>query len=151
MGFRFADGRKMSVVEGWRGSATDQAFLREITVNACDYFTTVLAPGSDSYHANHLHLDLMRHDTGYQRRVCQPKLNFARRIKAPATANQIAGLNYRVPDTETSRTAIAELNPASGLPVAVPVPPARPIDPKVLALLPNEPESDDDGDFKGVY
>ena len=151
MGFRFANGRKISVREAWRGSATDQAFLREITVNACDYFTTVLAPGSDSYHADHLHLDLMRHDTGYQKRICQPKLNFARRIKAPATANQIAGLNYRPTASDQNATAVAEMNAPSGLPVTVPVPAARPIDPKVIALLPPEPESDDDGDFKGVY
>jgi hypothetical protein len=43
------------------------------------------------------------------------------------------------------------MNAPSGLPVTVPVPAARPIDPKVIALLPPEPESDDDGDFKGVY
>lgn len=149
MGFRFADGRKMTVLDGWRGTAADQAFLREITVNACDYFTTVLAPGSDSYHANHIHLDLMRHDTAYQRRICQPKLNFARRLKAPQNANQIAGLNYR--PSPTGEAPAQSIMTATGAPSPIPIPAARPLDPKVLALLPPEPEGDDDGDFKGIY
>ncbi len=152
MGFRFANGRKMSVVDGWRGSTADQAFLREITVNACDYFTTVLAPGSDSYHANHLHLDLMRHDSSYQRHVCQPKLNFARRIKPNATASQIAGLNYKPTLADGAAVAVADnTTTSSGLFVSVPMPTARPFDPKIAAALPPEPETDDDGDFKGVY
>ena len=151
MGFRFANGRKLSVADGWRGSTADQAFLREITVNACDYFTTVLAPGSDSYHANHLHLDLMRHDSSYQRRICQPKLNFARRIKANPTAGQIAGLNYKPTLADGAPLAVADNTTLIGSSSAVPMPLARPFDPKVAAALPPEPETDDDGDFKGVY
>ena len=134
-----------------RGSTADQAFLREITVNACDYFTTVLAPGSDSYHANHLHLDLMRHDSSYQRRICQPKLNFARRIKANPTAGQIAGLNYKPTLADGAPLAVADNTTLIGSSSAVPMPLARPFDPKVAAALPPEPETDDDGDFKGVY
>ena len=84
MGFRFADGREMSVVKGWKGQNRDQEFLREIFVNACDYFTTVLAPGSDAYHYNHIHMDLARHDAYNQRRICKPKIQFARKIDPKA-------------------------------------------------------------------
>jgi hypothetical protein len=84
MGFRFADGREMSVVKGWKGQTRDQEFLREIFVNACDYFTTVLAPGSDAYHYNHIHMDLARHDAYNQRRICKPKIQFARKIDPKA-------------------------------------------------------------------
>lgn len=36
---------------------------------ACGRFTTVLGPGSDSYHENHIHLDLAERRNGY--RICQ--------------------------------------------------------------------------------
>jgi Extensin-like protein C-terminus len=37
---------------------------------ACDEFTTVLAPGANVYHYNHIHVDLMRHYNG--RHICEP-------------------------------------------------------------------------------
>ena len=33
-------------------------FLNAISASACGYFTTVLGPGSDAAHSDHLHLDL---------------------------------------------------------------------------------------------
>lgn len=153
MGFKFSDGRSMSVVNGWKGDARDQAFLREIAMDACDYFTTVLAPGSDSYHANHIHVDLARHDSSWQRHVCQPKLQIARRIPARADASKIAGLNYTPSSNGDADVQVASAQPLFGVPApaAAPLPPMRPIDPKTLALLPPEPDDTDDGDFKGVY
>ena len=146
MGFAFSDGRNMSVVKGWSGDARDQAFLREIAVDACDYFTTVLAPGSDMFHYNHIHIDLARHDSGWQRHICQPKLQIARRIAPRADASKIAGLNY-TPSSGSEDAQIAQATPLAGNPASAPLPPIRPIDPKTLASLPPEP----DGDFKGVY
>jgi hypothetical protein len=37
---------------------------------ACAEFTTVLAPGANVYHYNHIHVDLMRHASG--RHICEP-------------------------------------------------------------------------------
>jgi Extensin-like protein C-terminus len=37
---------------------------------ACDQFTTVLAPGANVYHYNHIHVDLMRHYDS--RHICEP-------------------------------------------------------------------------------
>src|SRR5580698_3713857 len=37
---------------------------------ACQQFTTVLAPGSNVYHYDHIHVDLMRRAT--RRLICQP-------------------------------------------------------------------------------
>jgi hypothetical protein len=37
---------------------------------ACDQFTTVLAPGANVYHYNHIHVDLMRHYNS--RHICEP-------------------------------------------------------------------------------
>jgi hypothetical protein len=38
-------------------------FLREVRAAACSPFTTVLGPGSDSYHSDHFHLDLAKRRT----------------------------------------------------------------------------------------
>ena len=44
--------------------------LREgLRQNACARFTTVLGPGSDSYHESHIHVDLAERKNGY--RICQ--------------------------------------------------------------------------------
>lgn len=69
--FTFADGRKVAVKSGWRGAPQEQGFLRDVQGSACDLFTTVLAPGSDAYHYDHIHVDLMRRNDG--RRACNPR------------------------------------------------------------------------------
>src|SRR4029078_6831330 len=58
--FTLADGRKITVKNGWRGLPEEQGFLRDVQAAACDRFTTVLAPGSNVYHYDHMHVDLMR-------------------------------------------------------------------------------------------
>jgi hypothetical protein len=69
-GFTLADGRKISVQDGWKGLPEEQGFLHDVQATACQAFTTVLAPGSNVYHYNHIHVDLMRR----ARRpiICQP-------------------------------------------------------------------------------
>jgi hypothetical protein len=68
--FVLADGHRITVEGGWKGSPEEQGFLRDVQGSACDQFTTVLAPGSNQYHYNHIHVDLMRRASG--RRICQP-------------------------------------------------------------------------------
>lgn len=68
--FTLADGRRITVKNGWRGSPEEQGFLRDIQGAACEQFTTVLAPGSNRFHYDHIHVDLMRRDSG--RTVCNP-------------------------------------------------------------------------------
>jgi hypothetical protein len=51
-------GRKVSVLNGWNGTMGERAFLREIHSKACGQFGTVLGPGFNRQHANHLHLDM---------------------------------------------------------------------------------------------
>jgi extensin-like protein len=80
MAFRFADGREVSVVRGWRGAPEEQEFLREVFVGACGYFNTVLGPGADMFHHDHFHLDLARHDPRGQRHICKPILKFTPRL-----------------------------------------------------------------------
>jgi extensin-like protein len=68
--FTLADGRKVTVKDGWHGAPEEQAFLHDVQSAACAAFTTVLAPGSNVYHYDHMHVDLMRRAGG--RAICQP-------------------------------------------------------------------------------
>lgn len=47
-------------------SADDLQFQRTIRDQACQYFTTVLGPGSDAHHTDHFHLDLAPRRRGYR-------------------------------------------------------------------------------------
>jgi hypothetical protein len=69
--FVLADGRVVKVKDGWRGPPEEQGFLRDVQGTACAQFTTVLAPGADAFHYDHIHVDLMRRANG--RRICQPE------------------------------------------------------------------------------
>jgi hypothetical protein len=87
--FVLANGHRITVKDGWRGSPEEQGFLRDIQSAACDQFTTVLAPGSNAFHYDHIHVDLMRRASG--RRICEPgaidgELIAARARKSPALA-----------------------------------------------------------------
>jgi hypothetical protein len=68
--FTLADGRQVTVKDGWKGLPDEQGFLRDIEAAACQQFSTVLAPGSNAYHYDHIHVDLMRRASG--RVICQP-------------------------------------------------------------------------------
>jgi hypothetical protein len=68
--FTLADGHTITVKNGWRGTPEEQGFLHDVEEGACAMFATVLAPGSNAYHEDHMHLDLMRRSSG--RLICQP-------------------------------------------------------------------------------
>ena len=69
-GFTLADGRKITVKDGWHGTPEEQGFLHDVQLYACQTFTTVLAPGYNVYHYDHIHVDLMHRRAGY--RPCRP-------------------------------------------------------------------------------
>jgi hypothetical protein len=86
--FKFADGRTISLTD--RSVARN---LRETVLHSvCTRFSTVLGPGSDGYHEDHIHLDLMERRNNY--RICHwqvwdalpavaPKLPSPRPAEAP--------------------------------------------------------------------
>ncbi|MBR1151780.1 extensin family protein [Bradyrhizobium sp. JYMT SZCCT0428] len=78
--FTLADGRRVTVKGGWRGMPEEQGFLRDVQASACQQFNTVLAPGSNRHHEDHIHVDLMRRSSG--RVICQP---------AAVSGDQVAG------------------------------------------------------------
>ena len=54
---------------GLTDMAVDKALRERLKAGACARFTTVLGPGSDGYHENHVHLDFIQRRGGY--RMCQ--------------------------------------------------------------------------------
>ena len=86
--FTLADGRKITVKNGWRGLPEEQGFLRDVQAAACDQFTTVLAPGSNVYHYDHMHVDLMRRSDGH--RACNPRAVSGEEIAARAGGRHAA-------------------------------------------------------------
>ncbi|MBR0754689.1 extensin family protein [Bradyrhizobium jicamae] len=88
--FTLADGRRISVKDGWKGLPEEQGFLRDIQAAACQQFNTVLAPGSNVYHYDHIHVDLMRRAS--RRSICQPAAVSGEEVAARAAGrNPYAG------------------------------------------------------------
>jgi hypothetical protein len=85
--FTLADGRKVVVRTAWNGLPEEQGFLRDIQGAACNQFSTVLAPGSNRFHYDHIHLDLMRRSS--RRQICQPAA-----IPGEVAAARAAQRNY---------------------------------------------------------
>lgn len=76
-GFVLADGRAIVIRRDWtQGDEQTKAFLREAQAGACDRFTTVLAPGSNAFHYDHIHVDLAMHGSSSRglRRICKPAI-----------------------------------------------------------------------------
>jgi hypothetical protein len=67
------DVRALKFTNGQSLSLTDRTVAREqreaVLHSVCARFTTVLGPGSDWYHEDHIHLDLAERRSGY--RICQ--------------------------------------------------------------------------------
>jgi hypothetical protein len=67
--FVLADGRTLAI----KPNADDhlRGTVDTIRVAACGWFTTVLGPGSDSSHSDHLHVDMLQHGSSDRYRICQ--------------------------------------------------------------------------------
>jgi len=108
-GFRLADGREINLTD--IGVAKD---LRDkMRSSACARFSTVLGPGSDGYHEEHVHLDLAERRNGYK--ICQWEL------RAPPPPAQAESASPAEPTGE-------EAEQATAIPVdEVPLPRPRPL------------------------
>ena len=121
--FTLADGRTITVQHGWHGSPEEQGFLHDVQLYACETFTTVLAPGYNAAHYNHIHVDLMRRASG--RKPCRPnavpgevvaarvRAHYANRApsytgsipeKRPTIADLIAGQDGEFDDEDAPET-----------------------------------------------
>jgi hypothetical protein len=68
MGFEFAK-RSPLIIGSHTGDSPEATFQATIRKAACPIFNTVLGPGSDAAHGDHLHLDLRQRKGDY--RICQ--------------------------------------------------------------------------------
>lgn len=111
--FKLADGRWITVKDGWKGKADERGFLLQVHAGACEEFRTVLAPGSNIYHYDHIHVDLMRHQSG--RSICKP---------APVP---VPGGIFKAPPTVYKAPPMAALPPeVAPTPLPPPLPPPAP-------------------------
>ena len=109
-GFRLADGRTagltdVNMAKDWRDG---------MRAGACARFSTVLGPGSDGAHEEHIHLDLAERRNNYK--VCEWDVREPPRLPRPAEA-----------ETETEEAAPQQEATASQLDENVPLPRARPL------------------------
>jgi hypothetical protein len=115
--FTLADGHRITVKDGWHGTPEEQGFLHDVQGAACELFTTVLAPGSNEYHYDHMHVDLMRRASG--RVICQPAAisgetaaaraggRYGWRPGAPAVTGSIAAARRPARDYDGKQRAVA--------------------------------------------
>ena len=130
------DVRALKLANGQSISFTDRTVAREVRENilhsVCARFSTVLGPGADGYHEDHIHLDLMQRHNNYK--ICQwnvwdplpqiaPLLPAARPEEAPP--RQVAAKSDPVkPDpaekdaakSEASKPESAGAKPSTGKP-----------------------------------
>lgn len=133
-GFTLADGRTITVKNGWHGSPEEQGFLHDVQLYACETFNTVLAPGYNPEHYNHIHVDLMRRASG--RTPCRPtavrgdivaarvRAHYASRHGSPGytgsitrrdSADAVAGADGFVDDDESEASSPASTDGISRL------------------------------------
>jgi hypothetical protein len=64
-----ADRRRIAIAHP--ADSREALFLGAMRKAACGWFTTVLGPGSDAAHAEHLHFDILRHGSSENYRICE--------------------------------------------------------------------------------
>lgn len=62
VGMRLADGRLLD----WSNRSVARDYRERIRASACERFMTVLGPGSDGHHEDHIHVDLAERRSGYK-------------------------------------------------------------------------------------
>ncbi len=68
-GFELANGSTLRIKPD-AGAPPDPA-LAALRTAACGWFTTILGPGSDAAHHDHLHVDIEQHGSSDRYRICQ--------------------------------------------------------------------------------
>ncbi|WP_041357677.1 extensin family protein [Nitrobacter hamburgensis] len=136
------DVRAVRLSNGRAIALTDRKVPRELREklmrSVCARFTTVLGPGSDGYHENHIHLDLAERRNGY--RICQwdiydpmptaaPLLPAERPTEASRreTAEEKDKASEALPEREALPRDASQAGPAAAVPAdVVPQPRKRP-------------------------
>jgi hypothetical protein len=143
---KLANGQSIALTE----KTTPRDLRDKVLQSVCARFTTVLGPGSDGYHEDHVHLDLAERRNNY--RICQwevwdpmpvvaPLLPAERPAEAPprdvADAGDGKGAAVAV-ETKPAESPPAEAAPAVAAPVAEPAPEQKPA---AAAVAPAKPKA----------
>jgi hypothetical protein len=153
-GFVLADGRNISIVRDWtRGDEQTRAFLMDVHGGSCRHFSTVLSPGSNMFHYNHIHVDLAMHGRNGGH-ICKPVPQET--APPPGQGLQLlahsgarsGGVDDDDNDTGEQPPLAAFQGPGVGPrdalgPLAAPLPPRREIDPRKGAIPDDGFEPDD--------
>jgi hypothetical protein len=67
-GFELANGSTLRIEP--ESDSRSNPTLTALRTAACGWFTTVLGPGSDAAHADHLHVDVQQHGSSDRYRIC---------------------------------------------------------------------------------
>jgi len=67
--FELANGKTLPIKPD--GDTRGHAAVEAVRTAACGWFTTVLGPGSDAAHSDHMHLDILTHGSSDRYRICQ--------------------------------------------------------------------------------
>jgi hypothetical protein len=129
--FTLTDGRKITVKNGWKGLPEEQGFLHDIQLAACNQFTTVLAPGSNVYHYDHIHVDLMRRSS--RRSICQPQA-----IPGDVVAAKARGGRYAGAQPDVTGSVAKPTKSKAAYDEDEPLPPKRDLLGRFLRAIPGE-------------
>lgn len=89
-GFRFANGQRLVIAKDWNGSPKAEGFFREIFATACQRFTTVLGPGFNMLHYNHIHVDLAIVAPDKSPKMCKPEPEVTPPARSPVGGDVVA-------------------------------------------------------------
>jgi hypothetical protein len=130
---KLANGRTIDLTD----RAVEHDLREKVLGSVCARFTTVLGPGSDGYHENHIHLDLIQRRNGY--RICHWEIYDPMTTVVPLPAERPAEAPRRetaeesdkapesLPEREAAFPAASQAAAASAVPAdVVPEPRKRP-------------------------
>jgi hypothetical protein len=111
--FKLADGRELGLTD----VNVDKDWREKIRASACARFSTVLGPGSDGYHEEHIHLDLAERHNGYK--ICEWD------VREPPRPVEAQAEKEAQPSSDEASTPDQETAPIP--PDEVPLPRRRPL------------------------
>ena len=89
-------------------AAANKSFRIAMRKSVCERFTTVLGPGSDGYHEDHIHIDLAERRSGY--RICQWDIRDLRSV--PDSDERSASADIPMPQPRPVAAGHARTSPS---------------------------------------
>ena len=128
--FKLADGRSLTLTD----VNVDKAWREAMKASACARFSTVLGPGSDGNHEEHIHLDLAERRNNYK--VCEWDVR-----EPPPSAPEVAATPKATEEAAATAEAEPEVSDEAAAPLdVVPLPRPRP---KLAEGAPARPKKSD--------